>query len=126
MPDIAGNVRDSIYIIKFRTISGLDFTGATGSITNINLNKNPILVLENTSTPDRYQKKLDGNNKFNFDRIKPGKYLLWCYYDKDSSNSYSFGWPYPFKTSEEFDYYPDTLNLRARWIITDVKFQFKE
>ncbi len=126
LPDIAGNVRDSIYIIKFRTISGLDFTGATGSVGNINLNNNPILVLENTSTPDRYQKKLDGNNKFKFDRINPGKYLLWCYYDKDSSGTYTYGWPYPFKPSEEFDYYPDTLNLRARWIITDVKFQFKE
>lgn len=126
MPDIAGNVRDSVYIIKFRTTSGLDFTGAAGSVYNINLNNNPVLVLENTSTPDRYQKVLNGSSKFNFDRINPGKYLLWCYYDRDSSGTYTYGWPYPFKPSEEFSFYPDTLNLRARWIITDVKFLFKE
>ncbi|MGE5845890.1 MAG: hypothetical protein ACM34O_04140, partial [Ignavibacteria bacterium] len=67
----------------------------------------------------------DKNSGFSFERIEPGKYALWCYLDKDSSGSYSSGWHFPFKHSEEFSVYPDTLNLRARWMQTDLNFKFK-
>lgn len=124
--DAADNITDTTITFKFKTISGLDFTGITGLITDVDLNENPIIVLtgiDNSKTI--YSKNLNGNNKFNFDRVQPGKYVFWCYLDNDSSGTYSFGYPFPFKSSEEFSFYPDTLNLRARWVQTDVNFNFK-
>ncbi len=130
--DAAGNKLDSVYKYGFQTISGLDFTGASGEITNVDINANPILVLQGTS-PSKiigkrkniYTQRPGKNSRFNFERVEPGKYTLWCYLDADSSGTYSSGWHFPFKASEEFSIYHDTLNLRARWVETDLNFRFE-
>ncbi len=122
----AGNIADTTFTYRFRTISGLDFTGISGKINNVDFKKNPVLVLSAVDDfKPIYSKKLNGNSKFNFDRVVPGKYIFWCYLDEDSSNTYTYGYPFPFKSSEEFSFYPDTLNLRARWVQTDIIFDFK-
>ncbi|MGA9292014.1 MAG: Ig-like domain-containing protein [Ignavibacteriaceae bacterium] len=124
--DAAGNIADTTFIYKFRTISGLDFTGISGKINNIDFKKNPVLVLSAVDDfKPVYTKNLNGNGTFSFDRVVPGKYLFWCYLDVDSARTYSYGYPFPFKPSEEFSFYPDTLDLRARWVQTDINFDFK-
>ncbi len=124
--DAAGNAYDSVYQYKFRTINGLDFTGITGTIENAVPAKNPYLILQGIDEEKlTYQKQFKSFSKFSFDRIQPGKYFLWEFYDIDSSKTYTFGKPFPFKPSEQFSFYPDTLNLRARWIQTNLVFKFK-
>ena len=123
--DAAGNKIDSIYQYKFSTISGLDFTGVTGKIYNADNSKNPIIVLQNTKVGNLvYRQKLN-NNTFDFERVEAGKYMLWCYLDEDSSGTYNYGDLFPFKPAEEFSVYKDTLNLRPRWVQTDLNFLFK-
>jgi len=123
--DAAGNKQDSIYEFKFKTISGLDFTGVNGKILNVHFHKNPVLVLENTDNKKlKYQKNVSGED-FTFERIEEGRYMLWCYFDVDSNFQYSYGWPDPIKFSERFSVYSDTLKLKPRWVITDVLFEFK-
>jgi len=123
--DIAGNKTDSIFVLKFSTISGLEFTGLSGKVININYSKSPILVLENTEVPKFiYEEKLSSEN-FEFSRIEPGKYLLWCFLDENNNGNYNYGWPSPIEYSEEFSFYPDTLNLRPRWEVSDLIFRFK-
>jgi hypothetical protein len=123
--DIAGNSRDSLFTLKFRTISGLDFTGLSGNIIDLDFSKNPVLILQDDATPPRrYEQKLK-SDKYEFTRVEPGKYLLWCYLDADSSGKYNYGWPEPIEFSESFSFYPDTLNLRPRWEVTDLIFKFK-
>ena len=123
--DISGNRKDSIFTLKFTTISGLDFTGLSGNVINLDYSKTPTLVLENTSTPQfKYEQKLE-SDKFGFNRIEPGKYLLWCYLDENSDGEFNYGWPEPIEFSERFSFYPDTLNLRPRWEVTDLIFKFK-
>ena len=123
--DIAGNSRDSLFTFKFKTISGLDFTGLSGNIINLDYTKNPVLILENDATPPlKYEQKLK-SDKFEFTRVEPGKYLLWCYLDANNDGKYNYGWPEPIELSEGFSFYPDTLNLRPRWEITDLIFKFK-
>jgi len=125
--DASGNKLDSVYTHKFKTISGLDFTGASGEITGVEGKKNVQVVLQAAGeSRKKYKKPAGQSGKFNFERVQPGKYLLWAYEDKDSSNTYSNGYPFPFKPSEEFGFYPDTLNLRARWSQGDIKFKFKK
>lgn len=123
--DLSGNKKDSLFTLKFRTISGLDFTGLSGNVINLDYTKNPVLILESVETPQlKYEHKpiLD---KFEFTRVEPGKYLLWCFLDADSSGKYNYGWPEPIEYSERFSFHPDTLQLRPRWEITDLVFRFK-
>ena len=123
--DAAGNRQDSIYVFRFKTISGLDFTGVSGKILNVKQESNPVLVLENAEDKNvKYQNHITSED-FNFERVTAGKYMLWCYFDADSNYQYSFGWPQPIKYSEKFSVYSDTLKLKPRWMVTDVIFNFK-
>lgn len=123
LKDASGNYYDSVYQFKFKTITGIEFTGVTGKLIGFDDNKNQKLVLKSIEKEKlEYTTPVAKSGLFNFDRIIPGKYSLFSYYDFDSSNTYSFGNVFPFKKSEEFSPYPDTLNLRARWTETDIKF----
>jgi hypothetical protein len=123
--DASGNSRDSIYQFKFKTIAGLDFTGITGKLLNINTGPNPILVLQNVDNKNKsYQQKVSGDD-FNFERISAGKYMLWSYFDADSNYQFNHGWPQPIEYSERFSIYTDTLKLKERWVITDIIFDLE-
>ncbi len=123
--DIAGNRFDSVFTYKIKTITGLEFTGVTGRLINYDQTKNIKLELKNIEKKElTHSTPIDKSGQFNFERILPGKYTMIGYYDDDSSGTYSKGNIFPFQKSEEFNVYPDTLNLRARWIETDVKFFF--
>jgi uncharacterized protein (DUF2141 family) len=125
--DASGNKMDSVYTYKFKTISGLDFTGASGELTGIEGKKNVQIVLQSAvEEKKKYKKPAGKSGKFNFDRVQPGKYLLWAYEDRDSTGTYSKGYPFPYKPAGEFGFYPDTLNLRPRWSQGDIKFNFKK
>ncbi len=124
--DAAGNKGDSIYTYRFITINQIDFTGASGTIQNVQLTENPYVILQGTENNGKvYTQYLQKGRKFEFNRVFPGKYMLWCYLDRDSSRTYGKGNPYPFEPSEDFSFYPDTLNLRARWGQMDILFNFK-
>jgi hypothetical protein len=123
--DIAGNKKDSTFTLKFKTISGLDFTGLSGSIINLDYSKNPVIVLQSSDKEEiKFQRKIN-SEKFEFARIEPGKYILWCYLDENNDLKFNYGWPEPLTYSELFSFYPDTINLRPRWEITDLNFKFR-
>jgi hypothetical protein len=123
--DIAGNRGDSTETIKVYSINELDFTGVSGSVLADQNYKNLKVMLEAVGTDKNvYNTNADSENNFQINRVVPGKYLIWSYDDSDSSNSYSYGNIFPFKFSEKFSYYPDTLNLRARWPVGDVFINF--
>jgi len=123
--DAAGNSYDSLYQYKFKTINGLDFTGISGSLLNADMNKNLKLVLQQIDAEKSTYHKSAAGTQFDFERVQPGKYFLWGYYDTDSTKTYMYGKPFPFKPSEEFFFYPDTLNLRPRWSVTNINFSFE-
>jgi len=119
--DASGNKIDSIHTINFSTISGKEFSGASGSVTfNSGQGNYKVVLIEVEGKNRKYSTSTENDNKFNFDKILPGQYLIWSYNDADSSGDYSFGSVYPFEHSEKFIFYPDTLNLRARWPVGDV------
>jgi len=118
--DASGNKGDSSYTLIFKTITGLDFTGISGTLLKAELSDKPVLVLANAENKELIYKKNIASTEFEFTRIEPGKYQLWCFLDKDSSGNFNYGWAQPFETSEKFFVYPDTLNLKPRWVVTDV------
>ncbi|MGE5456761.1 MAG: Ig-like domain-containing protein [Methanococcaceae archaeon] len=122
LPDAAGNRRDSVYKFVYQTITGLEFTGVNGTVFN-SAGKNLIILLKSSDGKNSYQQPVRGG-KFDFTRIIPGKYILWAFNDADSNGVFTSGSLEPFKFSETFVYAPDTLELRARWTQSDVRFDY--
>ncbi|MFA8341538.1 MAG: Ig-like domain-containing protein [Rhodothermaceae bacterium] len=119
--DAAGNKCDSIKVVELKVIDGLNFSGASGTV--LSGKKNLVGVLSHTKENILYQLDIT-KNKFSFEKVVPGKYLLWIYEDSDSNKLYDYGKVFPFKHSEEFIYYPDTLELKARWPVGDIEINF--
>ena len=123
--DAAGNSVDSLYQFKFKTFNGLNFTGFSGIVENLDSSKNPVLVLQNKSVKDKfYTKQLNKKGDFAFTRVEPGKYKLYCFYDTNNDGIHSPGFPFPFQPSEEIKYYGEEINLPPRWEVADFKWNF--
>jgi len=124
LSDAGGNKVDSTYILKFQTITGVEFTGISGKI--ITSKSNAVLVLQNLKDITKFFTAVpDKSSAYKFERIDAGNYSLWIYSDTNSSGTYNNGYPDPFKYSEEFYFVPDTIKLRPRWSITDYNLIFK-
>ncbi|NCS82058.1 MAG: hypothetical protein COT22_01435 [Ignavibacteria bacterium CG08_land_8_20_14_0_20_37_9] len=123
--DAAGNSVDSSYQFKFKTLNGLNFTGFSGRVENLDSSKNALLVLQSKSEKNRtYNFLLNKKGEFAFTRVEPGKYNLYCFYDTNNDGKHSPGFPFPFQPSEEIKYYKEEINLPPRWEVTDFKWDF--
>jgi len=122
--DAAGNKVDSVFILKFQTITGVEFTGISGKVTTTK--SNVVVVLQDLTDPKKFFTALpDKTLAYSFDRMNSGNYLLWIYSDVDSSKTFSKGYPDPFEYSEEFKFVADTVKLRPRWSVTDFNIVFE-
>lgn len=122
--DAAGNKIDSVYQLRFQTITGVEFTGLSGLLTSAK--PNPVLVLQDPKDEKKFYTAIpDKTFTYYFDRVEAGTYTLWVYSDADSSGTFSKGYPDPFSYSEEFKVVADTIKLRPRWSLTDYNVEFK-
>lgn len=125
LKDLSLRTIDTVYQSKFVTTTELDFSGVSGAVASDD--STLMTVIESISMPKKvYQQKNDKKNKFDFKKVVPGKYLAWSYKDKNVNGKYDKGAIKPFAFAEDFRYYSDTLNLRARWPVGDVIIQFNE
>lgn len=123
--DANGNKTDSLYQLKFSTFTGFEFSGVSGKI-NIQ-DSSLVLVLESTNNPDKkYFQHPNATSEFSFERIESGTYRLWAFEDKNNDGKYDYGWFAPFRYSEKFYVYPEELNLRPRWTLTDILFKIEK
>ena len=121
-----GTSADSIYVFNFTTINGLNFSGVSGEIKNLNTDNPVYIILVGIDKSKKIYKKLLGKDlKFIFNRVISGNYKLWCFIDSDKNGEYSFGTVVPFKPSEKFSYLKLKLELKPRWMQTDVVFDFE-
>ncbi len=125
--DVNGNKVDSVFQSKFTTSNELDFSGASGNVTNTSDSLNIFVVLQNASQKKlTYIQELDKRKTFDFKKVVPGIYLLRGFIDRNKNKKYDYGSVKPFVYSEEFKFYPDTLNLRARWPVGDLNLSFEK
>jgi hypothetical protein len=123
--DFKGIKRDTVTQTKLRTANELDFSGASGNVQAVKDTASTFVVLQNILNKKlNYSQKVNTKRQFNFKKVLPGKYLLWGFKDRNKNGKYDNGTIKPFKMAEEFKFYPDTLNLRARWPVTDVLLSF--
>ena len=125
--DYCGNEVDSLFQFKFTSSNELEFSGASGDISGVSDSADVYVVLQNAADLKvNYTQKTNAAKKFDVKKITPGKYLAWSYKDKNKNGRYDCGTIIPFKYSEEFKFYPDTLNLRARWPVGGININFEK
>lgn len=120
--DAAGNIAgDSINLKTIKSNSSLDYSGISGKILTNLEQFNFVLTARNLDKQIDYDKILSPNEvEYSLEELLPGKYVIEIFEDRNKNGKYDYGSIYPYELSELFSVYPDTLNLRARWPITDV------
>jgi hypothetical protein len=123
--DVFGNKVDSLFKQKFITSNDLDFSGASGIVSSSSDSSDIVVTLQNIAqTKTQYEQNIGKKKKFDLKKVVPGKYLLWGFKDKNANRKYDHGLMKPYTYSEEFKFYSDTLNLRARWPVGDINLSF--
>jgi hypothetical protein len=116
---------DSTIKINFLTENKNDLSSLSGIISNENRNSDFVLEVTNIDKKNKYHLKTKAGEKFKFDNISEGRYTLFTFIDSDSNGAYSYGNPQPFKVSEKFFYPIDTIKVKARWPVEDIKVLLK-
>lgn len=120
--DAAGNkAGDSVNVKTFKSNSSLDYSGISGKILTSMQQFNFVITARNLDKQIDYNEILPANEvEYNLEELLPGKYVLEVFDDRNKNGKYDYGSIYPYQYSELFSVYPDTLNVKARWPITDV------
>jgi hypothetical protein len=121
--DSRGNrFRDTTLRIDFQTID----LRSTGTIDGQVLDGTPkgaavVTAHSVDMTPPRSQTiTVPKGSVFGFREMVEGKYRIDGFRDEDGDGAYTPGAPYPFKPSERFGVFQDTVKVRARWGIEGV------
>ncbi len=127
--DLEGiSYKDSTTVVRFQTLD-LRTTGTIeGSVTDARTGVGPIVITAAGVDATEVRRKsltLPGPGSFLLERLPEGRYALSAYRDADSSGTYSYGLPFPFKPSERFAVYQDSVKVRARWGVQGVGIQLK-
>lgn len=130
--DFWGNAyKDSVLSIRFRSLD----VKTTGTIEGRVMDDekgdaqgNIVLTATRVASSPSLQKHLILREPggFMLELLPEGLYTLQAYRDRDSSGSYTFGSPHPFRRAERFVVYADTLKVRARWGVEGVTVRFKK
>lgn len=130
--DVWGNgYHDSVWVTRFQSLD-LRTTGTIEGevVDNEKEDTRGEIAVEVSSvrsqSPPEKPFRLGMPGKFKVEQLPEGLYTLRAYRDRDSSGSYSFGTPHPFRPSERFAVYPDTVKVRARWAVEGVVINFKK
>ncbi|MFA7288440.1 MAG: Ig-like domain-containing protein [Melioribacteraceae bacterium] len=123
--DLSGNKKDTTITKTISAMNDIDFVTIAGSVESDEGNKNPIIVkLADTKSKTEINSVKVDANKFKLTKILPGKYFLYTFIDADSNSVYTNGKLSPFVYSEKFILYPDTLKIKSRWSLEDLKIKF--
>ena len=118
---------DSIKTIKEDLrIRGKDYYGGlSGSVVNIENNKNIIVELVNEKFTQIINNKMKGYG-FDFQNIPPGKYYLRVIEDKNNNYEWDYFSIKKKIDSERITYYPELIEVLSNWTIEDLLFDVEE
>ena len=109
------SLEDTIYTLNIITKDRIGYGNLIGNIAEKNISKLSLdaISIENSSV--RFPAVVYFPYTFEINTIPSSKYKLFFYEDSDGDEHYSYGEALPFKPSEWFHVYPDTIDIRANW-----------
>ncbi|MBP1655603.1 MAG: hypothetical protein H6Q31_204 [Bacteroidetes bacterium] len=127
--DSRGNrYRDSTALIRFQTMD-LRVTGTIeGRVLDPGGRGDIVITARSIDlTPPRSDSvRIRKDTSFVIEKLTEGKYAIQGYRDEDENRAYTPGLPHPYKPSERFAVFPDTVKIRARWSIEGVVLKFPQ
>jgi len=127
--DSRGNrYRDSTALIRFQTMD-LRVTGTIeGRVLDPGGRGDIVITARSIDlTPPRSDSvRIRKDTSFVIEKLTEGKYAIQGYRDEDGNRAYTPGLPHPYKPSERFAVFPDTVKIRARWSIEGVVLKFPQ
>jgi hypothetical protein len=117
--------KDSLRVFRFQTVDEESFSSIEGSVTDVSVTDargEVFLTARNLSRkePKQYTIRILQPGVFVLGDILEGKYVIRAYRDRSGNRNYDPGLVFPFRPSERFAVYPDTLKVRARWPLEGV------
>lgn len=117
--------RDSLKVTRFQTMDEELYSSIEGTVNDLDSNdrKGDLVVLARTISRNdskEYQVRLGKDGPYALRNIVEGKYVLFCYRDRNDNKRYDSGLVHPYQPSERFVQYADTLKVRARWPLEGV------
>ena len=115
---------DSTLTITFFTLSEDEFGSLTGEYVSTKSNKKNVYLqlVPIEKNKKSYQTIVDADRSFKFNWVLEGKYKLGGFLDLDDDGKFTPGSLFPFNFSEPFTISDDTLRIRKRWEVSEIKF----
>lgn len=128
--DFSGNSRkDSLWHRRFETIPSESLGTLKGMVLEDDMNGRGNVHISaseiSRKNVEPYRIVLPRPGSFVFDHVREGMYVMDAFRDADSSGEYTYGKPFPFRPSERFTVYPETLKVRARWPLEGITLHFQ-
>lgn len=126
MKDLQGKAgKDSLRVFRFQTIDRDLFSTVEGAVResgSIDVGGPIYVMARDAAAKDakEYEVRLERAGAFTLKDIPEGKYLLRAYRDRNGNGQFDPGRVFPYKPSERFAQYADTLKVRARWPLEGV------
>jgi hypothetical protein len=124
------NGRDSVRVLRFRTIDDELFSSIEGVVTDSNtvdVKGEFVIGARNVAKKEQkeYQTLPGRSGVVALRDITEGLYIVTAFRDRNGNNKLDHGVPYPYQPSERFVQYPDTLKVRARWPLEGVELRLR-
>jgi len=79
---------------------------------------------ERSNSKDKGFNRAENTGNYSIEHLKPGGYLIWAFEDRNKNGVYNPGALLPFKFSERFVLYEDTVTVRERWESGGINLNF--
>ena len=118
--------RDSTFVFHFQTLD-LRNTGSISGVVRDARGGKIVLTATSINITPRHSStiRMGSPGPFALAELPEGKYMISAFSDSAGSGEYAFGVPAPFRPSDRFTVFPDTIRVRARWGVEGVLVKFR-
>ena len=108
-------LEDSVLTLSFKTSDYQQYGSLIINLENNSFKKLKIEAKKIGKEKIVVENSLNFSNQFRLNHMLEGRYLLMFFQDINDDNKISPGNLNPYRPSEWFYFYPDTINIRANW-----------
>jgi hypothetical protein len=123
---------DTVLVRHFGIIGRDDMADMEGEVIDTAKSKSAksyIITAEHLDQKKLFSVKVDKTTaakSFVLPNLPEGTYLVRAFRDDDSSGTWSAGRAFPYQPPEPFVILPDTIRIRKRWTVENIKIDFNE
>lgn len=123
---LGDELKDTIYKFDFLTFDWRTYPSVSGKLLDKFDCGNLIVRLVSLDKSQVYESQVEEKGLWTFSKVKPGKYKIETYCDKNNNSRFDFGKAFPFSFSEKFKYFTNEIEVKERWDVENIMILFDE